>query len=657
MNRNGMTRHLVVALVALSLTCVAAPCKGATPDDKRAPDIELVDYRGKTWTLDEFAEQKILVIAFLGTECPLARLYSLTIQDLSRTYASRGVAFLAIDSNLQDSLEKMAAFARRQDFELPFAKDVGQQLMAKLGASRTPEVVVLDAQQQVRYRGRIDDQYGIGYAKKQPEHQYLRDALDALLAGTEPVIGQVEPVGCLIGRAKTPTADSAITYARQVARILNDHCVRCHRPDQIGPFSLTSYEDAAGWAEMIGEVVQQGRMPPWTAHPDYGDFINDCSLPAEKKQTLLDWIAAGAPLGDVAELPEPPRFVEGWQLPQQPDRVIHISPEPVRVKATGDVRYQYFVVDPQFDSDRWVAAAELRPGNMAVVHHILCFVRPRGSEGLGEGEGLDGFLAGYVPGMLPQALPSGYAKRIPAGSEFVFQVHYTPIGRVQTDHSLLGLIFADETQVTHEVITTSAVNPRIEIPAGADHHVETAWNRRPLGDWEILSYMPHMHLRGKSFRYEGVFPDGRREILLDVPRFDFNWQIAYVLRQPRQIPVGMRIYCQAAYDNSTNNLANPDPGVVVTWGDQTWEEMMIGYFDVAVPRGEGTGSAWGANLPRNNTNEQRLVQLFATWDKNGDNKLQRDEAPQRVREVFDRIDTDGTGEITLEQLQQFFRRR
>ncbi len=643
--------------IYMAIAAAGAGTAAAQEVPQDLDDIELVDFRGKTWSLAEFDSQRIVVVAFLGTECPLAKLYSLTLQDLSRAYENQDVAFLAVNANGQDSLEKMAAFSRRQNLEIPFIKDVGQRLMRKIGATRTPEVFVLDADRRLRYHGRIDDQYGIGYSRNRADHYYLRDAIDALLQGKSPAIDHVAAVGCLISRPRWIDAQATITYADQVSRILNDHCVRCHRPGQIGPFSLTSYEDAAGWADMIAEVVQQGRMPPWTANPQYGDFINDCSLAEDERQALLDWVAAGAPQGETTLTTEPPQFIDGWQLPQSPDLVVDIHTEPFRVKATGDVRYQYFVVDPQFDTDRWVSAAELRPGNLAVVHHILCFIRPRGAEGLGDGEGLDGFLAGYVPGMLPQGFPPGYAKRIPAGSEFVFQVHYTPIGRAQTDSSVMGLIFTDRADVTHEVITTSAVNPRIEIPPRADQHVETAWNRRPLGDWQILSLMPHMHLRGKAFRYEAFFPDGRRETLLDVPRFDFNWQIAYVFRQPLSIPAGTRIFCTAVYDNSENNLANPDPAARVTWGDQTWEEMMIGYFDVAVPVSENIGEKWGANLPRSNSNEQRIDQLFATWDQNGDGKLQRGEVPRRFLTTFDRVDRDGQGEITLEQLQQALRGR
>ncbi len=556
-------------------------------DAARLDAVELRDYQGKVWSLEEFSDKPILAIVYLGTECPLAKLYSLRIQQLADEYRERNVAFLAVDANLQDSLEEMSAFARRQNLEMPFVKDVGQKLARQLGVTRTPEVVVIDSNREVQYRGRIDDQYGIGYAKKTPEHQELRAAINALLEGQPVPTPEVPAAGCLIGWSKPPlvadVADPSITYCNQISRIFNEHCVRCHRAGQIGPFPLTDYESASGWGDMIVEVITEKRMPPWHASPEHGEFVNDCSLEDSDIQLITEWVKQGAPLGDRQQLPDPPTFIEEWQLPQKPDLVIPVTEKPYKVRATGDVRYQYFVFDPKFSEDRWVSAVEIRPSNYSVVHHILCFIRPKGTDDLGAGKGIDHFLAGYVPGMLPQSLPSGYAKRIPANSELVFQVHYTPIGSPQVDQSQLGLTFADPTAITHEVQTWSAVNTKIKIPAGAADHPEQAWNRQPLGEWEIINFMPHMHLRGKSFRYEAVFPDGSREILLDIPKFDFNWQTAYVLKQPRITSKRMRIFCSATFDNSTGNLSNPNPDSVVTWGDQTWEEMLIGYFDVAIP--------------------------------------------------------------------------
>ncbi len=572
-------------LIGISSALVAIPQDEAKKvPGKGAIDFQLDDFRGRNWSLAEFRERPIVVVVFLGTECPLATTYSLRVQELADKYQDRGVQFLAVDSNVQDTLEEMAAFSRRQKLEVPFLKDPQATVADQMGATRTPEAFVLNEQREIVYRGRIDDQHGIGYTQKVPQTQEVSDAIEALLQNKEIAVSRTDAVGCLIGRQRKSAIDSSISYASHVAPILNNHCVRCHREGQIGPFSLDNYADASAWSEMIGEVIRDKRMPPWHADPAHGKFANDCSLSVNDEQTLLAWVSGGAAEGDPTKTPAPPQFTTGWQLPKEPDYVCDIMPKPYRVKATGDIPYKHFVVDPKFTGDKWVRAAEMRPSCLGVVHHILCFVVPAGATEL-EQE-LDGFLVGYVPGMLPPALPNGYAKKLEAGSKLVFQVHFTPNGREQLEQSQMGLVFADDASVTHEVITTCAVNPKITIPANDPDYTVNARNRFPLGKWPILGMMPHMHLRGKSFRYEAILPDGKRQVLLDVPRFDFNWQTSYQLSEPLTLPARTRIECVAAFDNSSANLNNPDPSQTVRWGDQTWEEMMIGYFDVAIPKAE-----------------------------------------------------------------------
>jgi hypothetical protein len=261
-----------------------------------------------------------------------------------------------------------------------------------------------------------------------------------------------------------------------------------------------------------------------------------------------------------------------------------MSDEPFAVPATGTVPYQYFVVEPGFAEDKWIKAAECRPGNRAVVHHIIVGVKGEGEFG---GRGVHDdvqseWISATAPGAPPTVLPDGYAKFVPAGSKLIFQMHYTPNGTAQTDLSEIGLIFADPDAVTRRVLTLMAYYDNFRIPAGAANHRVVARYRfdRPV---ELLSLFPHMHYRGKSFQYEFRFPDGTKQTVLKVPNYDFNWQNIYELTQPRQLPAETRLKCTAHFDNSAANLANPDPTKMVTWGDQTWEEMMIGYFNVAVP--------------------------------------------------------------------------
>ncbi len=308
--------------------------------------LELHDHLGKQWNLNEFSDKPVVVIAFLGVECPLAKLYATRLNDLQAKFKEQQVAVIAVDANPQDALSEMAAFVRRQELGFPFLRDSQQDLLQQLGATRTPEVFVLDQQRRVRYQGRIDDQYGVGYVRPEPSKHLLREAIESLLSGREVAVAHEPAVGCLIGKVKSEATSTAITYSKDIAPIFRDACVQCHREGEIGPFPMTDYKEIAGWAEMIAEVVAEKRMPPWHANPAYGSFANDCSLSDSQRELVLKWVAAGAPEGNPADLPEPRQYVEGWQLPKAPDLVLNVSPKPFKVPASGEVKYQYFLVDP-----------------------------------------------------------------------------------------------------------------------------------------------------------------------------------------------------------------------------------------------------------------------------------------------------------------------
>jgi peroxiredoxin len=543
-------------------------------------DFTLGDCRGTSWSLGDFPDAKLVVVAFLGTECPLAQQYSSQLVELSEKYKDRGVVFLGINANQQDSLTEIAHHARTHKIEFPVLKDAGNVVADQFAAQRTPEVFVLDQQRVIRYRGAIDDQYTYGIQRPKATREHLAAAIDELLAGKRVSTPVTEVAGCHIGRVLKSRADSEVTYSQQISRILQKHCVECHRPGEIAPFSLTNYEEAVGWAEMIDEVVQQQRMPPWHADPKYGHFINDSRLSDEEKQLIHRWYWAGAPEGNPKELPAPREFADGWRI-GKPDQVVYMSDKPFNVPAKGEVKYQFFSVDPGFTEDKWIQAAECRPGNRSVVHHIIVGVLPRelGDAAL---HGLRSqWLTATAPGARPLVLDDGYAKFVPAGARLVFQMHYTPNGTPQQDRSSVGLIFADPAKVQKLVATQQAATRSFRIPAGDDNHQVQA-SFRFKDDSLMLALFPHMHLRGKSFRYTAKYPDGKQEILLDVPHYDFNWQNSYEFAQPKRMPAGTLLECVAHYDNSERNLANPDPNQSVSWGDQTWEEMMIGYFDMAL---------------------------------------------------------------------------
>ena len=392
-------------------------------------------------------------------------------------------------------------------------------------------------------------------------------------------------------------------------------------------------------------------MPPWHANPEYGKFANDCSLSKEQCQLIERWVSEGAPEGDRNQLPEPKQYLTGWQLPREPDVVFPIHQKPYAVPAEGEVKYQYFRVDPKFTEDKWIKCAQLLPGNRAVVHHILAFARLKGTrEGI---EGARGFLVGYVPGSQAEQFPEGMAKRIPANSELIFQVHYTPIGTAQTDLSQLGIVFADPEDVKLEVKTTSAVQPRLRIPPGEANYKVTALLPEKLPECRLITMAPHMHLRGKAFRYTAVFPDGKKEILLDVPAYDFNWQTGYRASEPVNIPAGSKIECEATFDNSAANLNNPDPTKTVRWGDQTDDEMMIGYFDIVVPVGAGDLADTTAVSRRKKLAEQVIKQgLFQRLDLNNDKKIERSEVPAEYSDRFEELDADGDGVLTQEDIER-----
>ncbi len=599
---------LALALVPALASADDTDPKGGT----KVASFTLRDFRGAESSLEQFAAKKAVVLAFVGCECPVAKLYGPRLATLAKAYEAQGVQFLGIDANQQDGVSQIARFARDSGIAFPILKDVNNVLADQLGVERTTEVVVLDGERTIRYRGRIDDQYNVGISRTTTTQNDLSAALDELLAG-KPISKPATPaVGCFIGRVRKSPATGTVTFAKDVARILNTHCVECHRPGQIGPFSLTSYEDAIGWADTIDEVVRQGRMPPWHADPRYGHFANDSRLTALEKKTIADWVQAGTPEGDPKDAPPAPVFAEGWRIPK-PD-VVFTIPKPYKVKATGTIDYQFFVIDTGFTEDKWIQAAEVKPSCRAVVHHALIFAQPPseplvlnpdtmtpqkgvlnrggggarqggnrpagGPRGRGPTEGgfISKWLAAAVPGARPMWLPEGMAKRAPAGSRLVIQIHYTATGAPQEDQCSIGLVFADPKAVRKEVVTDMVANPRFEIPPRApDFKVEA--ERVLEQDEEVLAWMPHTHVRGIGFKYEAIYPDGKKEVLLNVPRYDFNWQNTYVLTEPKLLPKGTTLRGEARYNNSASNLANPDPNHAVHWGEQTWEEMMIGYYD------------------------------------------------------------------------------
>lgn len=394
------------------------------------------------------------------------------------------------------------------------------------------------------------------------------------------------------------TVPSQVTFHKDVEPILQNHCQECHRPGEIGPFSLLNYEQARPWAKAIRSDVLSKKMPPWFADSQYGHFSNDRSLSKQEIATIAAWVDSGSKEGDSKDAPKPKEFYDGWNIPT-PDLVITMK-EPFHIPATGEVQYQYIVMPTGFTEDKWIQAVEARPSNREVVHHIVVFIRDPKSKWLraaqpgipynppGGGKDFNNTSGGgsdilmiYTPGMVPEIWRPGLGKMIKAGSDLVFQVHYQTVGKAATDLSKIGLVYAKE-KPADRALTFAASNLTFKIPPQDPNYEVDAKQTFPNGA-QVLSLFPHMHLRGKAFEYDLTYPDGRTETLLKVPKYDFFWQLDYKFDKPLMVPAGATISCKAWFDNSPNNPKNPDPAAEVRFGEQSREEMMFGFFDIVLP--------------------------------------------------------------------------
>ncbi|MDB5341410.1 MAG: Peroxiredoxin [Planctomycetaceae bacterium] len=440
-----------------------------------------------------------------------------------------------------------------------------------LGIHRTSEAFLLDQQRVVRYHGRIDDRNSYTTKKDKAEREDLKLAATELLDGKPVSVPETPVEGCLIARPKK-SSTGPVTFTKDVLPIFQKACQECHHAGTAAPFSLLTYGDAVNWSAMIKEVVQERRMPPWHADPRHGHFSNNRALSPAEIKTLVDWVEQGTPEGKAEDAPPAKEFADGWRI-GKPDVIFEI-PKEVSIPANGTMPYKYMVTETNFKEDMWIEAAEARPGNRAVVHHIIVFTMlPGAKKPISE----KNWIVAAAPGDEPLRLPPGVGRKIPAGSKLVWQLHYTPTGKPETDRSQVGFKFC-KTPPEKTARVYGIDNKRFIIPSGnANYRVEA---RHTVGHpVTLLGMMPHMHLRGKSFEYKATYPDGRTEVLLSVPQFDFNWQNSYRLEKPLLIPEGTKIDCVAQFDNSPGNPANTDATTKVTWGDQTWEEMMIGYLD------------------------------------------------------------------------------
>ncbi len=568
----------------LALALLAAP-----PTDGPVGDFRLHDGAGTVVSLHAAPPgTRATMVTTTTLECPIARLLLPRLAALEREVAPRGVRFLGVDPNAHDSAAAIDERRATVGVRFPILRDPTHAVCDRLGVTRTTEVVLLNDAFEVVYRGAVDDQYTEGARRPAPTATWLVDAIEAVLAGAEVPVARTEPQGCLLGAAEHDGRPDAFTFHRDVAPILNRSCVPCHRPGQIGPMSLLDPGTARSFSDMIAEVVDEGRMPPWYADPRHGRFANERRLTETEKAVLGAWARAGGPIGDPADAPPAPAFDDdGWAI-GTPDLIVEL-PEPQSIPATGVLDYRYVVVDPKLTEDRWVEAIEIRPTAPEVTHHVLALevwpgVSVRDALNARDSRGFvdSGYYAVYVPGARPNVFPPGAAKELEAGTRFVLQLHYTPNGIATTDRTRMAFRFSRHEEPA-EVFTAGIANGDLRIPPRTRDVTFRQVRRFPWAI-DLLSVFPHMHARGQAFRYEHLDADGALvRVLLDVPAYDFNWQEIYRFETPVRIGEDEAIRITAIYDNSARNPNNPDPDATVRWGDQTFEEMMIGYIDYVEP--------------------------------------------------------------------------
>jgi peroxiredoxin len=622
--RFGMTAFAGIGAVLLSWTpCPADTIAAAGEPGARIPNLTFADASGKSYALHDLQNKKAIVIVFLSFDCPVSTSYSRPLADMYKEYSAPGVAFLGLTTNEDETAAQVEKQARHYQIPFPVLLDKGWKAADELKVKVTPEVFVLDSSFTLRYRGRIDDSYS-ERLKKHPQaskHNLLQ-VLGELLSGRKVSEPATVAVGCPIfrGDKKLPQT-GAVTYYRDVLPVLQNNCQSCHRPGEVGPFSLLTYRQAVNWAEDIKTYTHNRTMPPWK--PSEGPaFHNERKLSDKDLATLAAWVDGGTPAGDPGDAPPPKRFPEGWQL-GAPDLVLTIADE-FTLGATGQDRFRCFVLPTSLSEDKYVCAVEVRPSNPRIVHHTLQYVDTRHegrklerlardrkaaardghaaaeseldegpgyTVGMGIGFRPQGALSGWAPGHLPRYLPEGTGFLLPKGADIVMQVHFHRNGRVEKEKTSLGLYFSKKQQnrpyqngVLAGISAGNALFPLFfAIPPGkADYRLSgDMW---ATGDFQLHSIMPHMHRLGKEIRVSMTPPEGPETTLIAIKNWDYNWQETYFFKQPVAIKTGTRLHVEAVYDNSSGNPNNPfSPPRRVTYGEQTTDEMCFVFLGGLTP--------------------------------------------------------------------------
>lgn len=548
-----------------------------------ARDFRLIDHLGRSRSLWYYLNAstiqtniRAITLIFTGNGCSKIRDMVPTITNLNQRFGTN-VLFWLIDSNQQDTRSNIFVEATSlwNSNGPPILHDAAQLVARAYNATATPEAIAVDtASFRIFYRGSIDDR--LGSSAVGATQNYLSNALVNFLAGQPVIPSRSVPPGCEITLKPRYTN---ISYSAEIAPLLQAKCVRCHSPGNIGSWAMTNYSIVSAYSNIISDRVRSGKMPPWHADPNYGVFTNDFSLKPDEAAKLVQWADDGALRGTgpdplATDVPAATNYPYIWPVALgQPTNIVTIPTQ--TISGVGDENYHYVSVATTFTNDVWLSAAVIRPDNISIVHHCLIYTSTTSQLG-----GMDGFFAGYVPGLETTTFPPGTGKFLPKGTTLTFQIHYIRNGHSNTDRTQLGL-YTMSGPPAFSLQTKSAYNYSFTIPANKNDYQTTS----QFGPFPKAVYLyemsPHMHLRGSRFKYEAVYPDNSRELLLSVPWYEFNWQALYRLAQPKLLPAGTVIFCTGAWDNSTQNRQNPNANTSVTFGEQTENEMFIGYFNYA----------------------------------------------------------------------------
>ncbi len=612
---NVRSLFAMMLLDALYISTATNPCRAdESPSQPLERSVTVLDSSGGIHALQPKSSEAARVFVFFTGDCPIAQSYMPTLNRFALGWnappsktatelATTGkVTLTAIWADATTRPADVAKFCKDYDLKFPVMLDRDGELGRRFRPTHVPEAFVLDSEGRVVYRGRIDDTYpDLGQRRQHPTTNDLADAVAALLAGKPIAQARTEPVGCVYeSLPDDATGKSKVTYTRDIAPILFANCVVCHRPGEVAPFGLLTYQDAAKRARQITRVVGRRIMPPWMPAQSHGEFENQRTLTDRQIALLKTWADSGRAEGDAADLPTLPQFSTGWRL-GKPDMVLEMPGE-FEIHADGPDIFQNFVIPIDIPTDKLVAAADFIPGNPKVVHHSLLYLDAThiarkldaatpelGYPSFG-GPGFQptGSIGGWSPGKMPRRLPDGLGRYLRKGSDLVMQIHYHPDGKRETDRSKVGVYFVDKPKGAAGAVWASAFNHDIK-PGDNDYHVTASYTL--IGDVRLLSIVPHMHLLGQSIRATAVLPDGTRRELIDVPHWNYNWQDEYFLAQPLKLPKGTRLEVEAVYDNSTDNPLNPsNPPKEVFWGEGTTDEMLYCFFLVSADNPHELGS-------------------------------------------------------------------